>query len=556
MNAPRAFFGPLAVAALIAGCGRSTPMPVPAKKAAPPKPAVARQTPAVRPKTESKTPATVPQPRSDPKTRAKAGPPVPQPPRFGMNLSAVCDWSREWPFIDAMKPSRPWIEHGLGPFAYDEQGNPKLKPGQSVETLLFREVDGHYPAGDYVAAWHGTGDVEITKFDVERVIEKKPGRIVFRVKPGDGGILVLVTASDPADPVRRLRVWLPGFENNPLPFHPLYLERLKRFETLRFMDWQQTNNSPLKSWSDRPRVTNVRYSSDRGVPIEVTIDLANARRANPWFCIPHRADDDFVRQFARLVRDRLDPDLKPHVEYSNEVWNFGFGQSGYAQEQGRHLRLGSPDNLRFYSQRSVEIFRIWEQEFGGKDRLVRILAAQFVNPWTSEQVLTWKSAYKNADALAVAPYFGHGFGDPKSASRTAAMTVEQLLDAVENEIDGPHRERVRAQSALAHKYGLNLIAYEGGQHLAGFGGVENDEGLTRLFHEANRHPRMHDLYAKHLSNWFAEGGGLYGVFSFVAAPSKWGSWGVLEYQDQPEEEAPKWKAILEVYRYPGTATIR
>ena len=93
-----------------------------------------------------------------------------------------------------------------------------------------------------------------------------------------------------------------------------------------------------------------------------------------------------------------------------------------------------------------------------------------------------------------------------------------------------------------------LIAYEGGQHLVGHGGAENDEALTKLFAAVNRHPRMYDLYRKHLNHWFAEGGGLYGVFSFVGAPSKWGSWGVLEYQDQPASQSHKYRALADTAR--------
>src|SRR5262249_17468407 len=146
-----------------------------------------------------------------------------------------------------------------------------------------------------------------------------------------------------------------------------------------------------------------------------------------------------------LVRDRLNPELKAYVEYSNEVWNYSFGQSHHAATEGKRLALGEPENLRYYSQRSVEIFRIWEEEFksASRARQVRVLSAQFANPWTSEQILTWKDSYKHADALAVAPYFGHALGDPTQAAATADMTVERMLDVLQTEIDGPHRDLVR-----------------------------------------------------------------------------------------------------------------
>lgn len=101
---------------------------------------------------------------------------------------------------------------------------------------------------------------------------------------------------------------------------------------------------------------------------------------------------------------------------------------------------------------------------------------------------------------------------------------------------------------LSREYRLELVAYEGGQHLVGYQGAENLQPLTDLFIAANRHPRMYDLSRRHLNRWFAEGGGLYVGFLYVAAPSQWGSWGVLEYQDQPAEQARKYRAMLDVLK--------
>ena len=64
------------------------------------------------------------------------------------------------------------------------------------------------------------------------------------------------------------------------------------------------------------------------MPLEVMIDLANACNASPWFCIPHLADDQFVAEFAQTVKARLKPNFEVYVEYSNEVWNFQFAQTG------------------------------------------------------------------------------------------------------------------------------------------------------------------------------------------------------------------------------------
>jgi hypothetical protein len=466
-------------------------------------------------------------------------------PRLGVNLAAVNDWSREWPFVDVFKSSRPWFTTGDGKVEYDDHGNPLPKPGRPAQTLMVRELDGHYPGGAYVATYEGAGKVEMSRWDVGRVVKSAPGRVEVEVKPGDGGLQLEITEADPKDPVRNVHVWMPGKEKADSPFHPLFRERLKPFGVLRFMDWQRTNNSTTAKWSPRPTPDDARYSTDAGVPLEVMIDLANACKADPWFCMPHLADDEYVREFARVVKGRLDPGLKVYVEYSNEVWNGQFAQTRWAQEQGRKLKLGDPEGLRFYARRSVEAFKIWEEVFGGTDRLVRVLGGQFANPWVSEQVLSWEDAGKHADALAVAPYFGNRFGDPKTADDVAKLTVDRLLDELNDEVKGPSRETMQKQAETAAKYHVALIAYEGGQHLAGFAGAENNEALTNLFLAANRHPRMYDLYREHLKNWSASGGGLYVAYSNVARPGKWGCWGALEYQDQPAEAAPKYRALID-----------
>ena len=38
---------------------------------------------------------------------------------------------------------------------------------------------------------------------------------------------------------------------------------------------------------------------------------------------------EYLTEFAKMVKTKLDPDLKVYVEYSNEVWNWGFQQAGW-----------------------------------------------------------------------------------------------------------------------------------------------------------------------------------------------------------------------------------
>ena len=79
-----------------------------------------------------------------------------------------------------------------------------------------------------------------------------------------------------------------------------------------------TNNSPQVNWHDRPQPKDASYAS-KGVPLELMIDLANRLNAEPWFCLPHQANDDYIKQFASIVGASLNPHLRAWVEYSTHL---------------------------------------------------------------------------------------------------------------------------------------------------------------------------------------------------------------------------------------------
>jgi hypothetical protein len=378
------------------------------------------------------------------------------------------------------------------------------------------------------------------------VSERSLGRDTWEVVP-KGPITVRIVETDTDDRVRNIRILKPAdvetYEDS--PFRQEFLDRWTGMRAFRFMDWGSTNNSEVSTWADRATPAD-RTQTQVGIALEYQIDLCNRTGVDPWLCIPHLADDDYVRRAAELVEDTLDLELTAYLEYSNEVWNGQFAQARWASQRGQELGLS--DNafqaqLYFYSKRSVEIFRIWRDVFGdGRERLICVLGTQAANPWVSEQIITYEDAHEVADALAGAPYFGHAFGSPETQDKVAALTIEQLLDFLPAAIE-KNKETQQKNADLCEQYGLALMAYEGGQHLCGHGGAENNEALTDLFIAANRHPRMKDLYLQDLRNWKEIGGDLFMVFSSMGRPSKWGSWCLLEYEGQDLATAPKYQAI-------------
>ena len=500
---------------------------------------------------------------------------------LGSNLEWVKDFSEEWVFVDAFRASRPWVSAASATSAVWDDGRTlntdangwitSLESGQVARTGVLGSTHP-YPAGDYIVLYDGEGTLEygVAIFDSA---QSRPGRHVLRMDPAKSGILIALTATSASNPIRNIRVIMPGgicagdpfryaedaaacagadhfmsFEANyaTIVFHPKFLERIRTYRVLRFMDWGQTNYSKQSAWSGRPKLSDARWSTEKGVPVEMMVGLANRIGADAWFTLPHLADDDYVTQYAILVKRLLRRDLKAYLEYSNEVWNGVFDQALYAQKQGLALGLSTNEfqaQLFFYSKRSVQIFDIWTREMSDPKRLVRVMAAHARNTWSSTQVLHFQNAAQKTDALAIAPYFGNRLGSRTEQSRVRAMSLSALFAELETVALPQVFDSIKSQVAVARAYSVPLIAYEGGQHLAGYGGVENDAAINTLFDSANRDPRMGDLYKKYLDAWKAWGGTLMTHYVNCGGYSKWGRWGALEYQDQPRADSPKFNAL-------------
>jgi hypothetical protein len=475
---------------------------------------------------------------------------------LGINLGGVTYWSTEIVFVDLFKHSQTWKSQAPGkkygqggPLDLTEDGwvRSLADNGRFADSIILSSINSRYPGGIYTCLYDGKGELKFAHGT--SIVDEKPGCIKVQVRPEQNLLTLAITKTNPKDPVRNIRFILPGFEDtySKQPFHPDFLKRWEKFKVLRFMDFQRTNNSRQTDFSDRPTPAIQTQGDSGGVALEYMIKLANTINADPWFCMPHLATDDYIREFAKMVKQQLKPNLKVYIEYSNECWNSMFAQARYCKDRGKELGLSDNEyqaQLRYYSKRSVQIFKLWEKVFGGTKRLVRVLAAQSANPWTSEQVMDFEDAFKQADVLGIAPYFGHALGNPKNQDNTVKMSVVDVLDACKEYIE-KNNKTIARQAGLAKARGLRLIAYEGGQHLVGHGGAENNKAMEELFHAANRHPRMKQLYLEYLAGWKENGGTMMAVFSSMGRFSKWGSWGIMEYHGQPTAEAPKYQAVIE-----------
>lgn len=545
-----------------------------------------------------------------------AGPGAPVNPPLAMGLSGIADWSTEQPFIDLMKSARPWTGHLPGQWGgwdeaaltlagcLDAAGWPKCLPkaitGISTIILTEQPEQSISLAGRYRIAYRGEGEIRI-EGRVSNVIERK-GEIWFNYAPGEGLVLITISSTDPRGTGNYIRdisivkeTNIPAFEAGAF-FNPAWIAKIDDLRAVRFMDWMATNNSTIAHWDERPLPADYTYGR-RGVPLEIMVALANAIGADPWFTLPHKADDAYVQAFATYVRDHLAPQRKVYVEYSNELWNWMFDQTHWAQEQARARwgrKAGDDAWMQFAGMRAAQIADIWRGAYGAAadDRLIAVVSTQtgwqgleqplLLAPlWVAEDPKKNRPPVASFDAYAVTGYFGNQLGNEKAdtvlgwiaegtraaqaaadarglkgAARDAAIAADRFdlattraaADLRDGSVTGGAGDSIAAladklwpyQAQIARENGLELVMYEGGTHVLPGAQYQDNADLVNFFNAFNYSPEMGALYETLLADWRKSGGTLFNAFVDVAGPSQFGSWGALRTLD---DDNPRWDAL-------------
>jgi hypothetical protein len=526
---------------------------------------------------------------------------------IGTNLAGVGSVVTQWDFVDLMKGSNPWVYDG-GPKAgqrtpVDALGNPILLAGEKANTLLrLKLVDPSqnrlpdYPSGNYTISWEGAGSFFLTgDGDFESINATGPGSRTFSTAAGNDTLFLRVESSNTANPLRNIRVYMPSYgpgqPNAGDVYHQSFLDRTAGpFGSLRFMDWANANGTTHSTWAQRTRDGANQYTLDPGVPIEQQLRLANQTGGDVWFCMPSHAEDDYITKFAQAALYGIDaagnpyasPQASPHVspvpadrkiyvEYANEVWNNGFEGYHYVRQQAIVAGL-SPQGLDddFAKQWAVEArrdFDIWKGVFAGAgedERVRRVAAIQTVNRFVSPLFLKELvvDGVPQFDVISPAFYVGVNSGS-YNASTTKDKIIDDLFADLQNSIDpaittflpgtpfqvvGPRGDWLLWKQ-FADQHGVELIAYEGGQSVT-TGTI--DVPWYDDYVAAQRDPRMYDFYTEWLEAIYdVVGADGVNIFSSVGHISQYGAWGHLEYQDQPIEEAPKYRAIVDFARRLG-----
>jgi len=502
---------------------------------------------------------------------------------LGVNSNEVMDDDASVPFVDVFRASvpfeeaRPWLTKGK--VKYDANGWPVYieKNGQVGTRFINKLPAGTVPDGLYTVLYEGEG--KIIYGNDAKLVHHARGKDIVSITAGKDKELrgtLIIKETNPQNHIRNIRILMPGgiCMNNPykrvysekscprgrylsfekhyasIIFNPDYLNYMKDFKVIRFMNMAGITRNPITHWNERNTMSQETWGGKptvRGAPLEIMVELANQTGADPWFCLPHKASDDYIRKFATYVRDHLRPGLKVYVEYTNEAWNTIFTQAHYMKDRGEDLQLDddrAKAGNKFYSMRSVQIFDIWEKTFGGTQRIVRVMGSWTGYSRLSEMLLSYRDAYKKTDALAIAPYFY-----PKLTTVRRARSVNDIFKALYDKkelysIPGVIK-LIAKHAKLAKDYGVDLIAYEGGQHLVDWKSRSIHKNPTKLLIAANKDWRMAKAYKDFLKGWRKAGGTLFVNFSAPRTSQWFGSWGTKEYLTQPLSKAPKHRALLQ-----------
>ena len=520
---------------------------------------------------------------------------------IGMNLAGIADWEHGFPFRNLMWGSRKWMtRNATGESPWDTQkadqmpvdadGYPLEAPftpkGGSAQ-VPFTLLPSVRPRGRYIVRWKGDG--EIAAGLNARLVEQRPGRAVIEInvpKPGEGAVVLTIARSRKGNHLRGMSVVSAADEKVDLakePFLPEFLKFVRPFPVLRFMDWQATNNSIQHRIEDRKRPTNytmiatggdfdgqwgpkpsrLDFQLSGGVAWEVIADLCNRNRSDAWVCVPHRADDQYIREMARFFRTRLNPERKVYLEFSNEIWNWQFQQAQWmlrdkatgdgATKWGFDVwdkadpkkGTGHPERIAWLFRRC---FRIWENEFKGTERkrLVRVVPSQ--HGWfdVGERTVKAVMAHGGADAVSPAGYFGPNEQVYKRwEAAGAGLTADQVLNDMAEVLEKDSMPWTLAYGKLAKQHKLRLVVYEGGQHIQPEGQAEKP--YMPALRDAQFHPRMTAIYRRNFEIQKQAGVDLFCAFASIGAQgSRYGSWGHAERYDTPLDRAPKLRALLEV----------
>lgn len=345
--------------------------------------------------------------------------------------------------------------------------------------------------------------------------------------------------------------WKPDvdFANTSDPWNPAFINDLEEanYAVYRFMDFGGTNHSEIRDWNDRTKMDSPDNKSGgdvggRGIAYEWMFDLCNRMQKDCWITVPHLAIETYednpksnhFTELAKLAKENLDPGLTLYIEYSNETWNYGFEQAHYCKERGEKLKFDTDAyaaGFKFHVYASSRMNDAFVKEFGNQSgRIKWVMAGQLSHAYgTEKQVDALRDDKINLGGrmpayYSISNYVNHeGDGASPTLAADFRAAIQDTLKWADDAI------------ARIKDTGMQLVAYEGGQH------------ITKNADAFSRNPLAYDLYKE----WLDAMPSRYILTMHYGNSGAYGSdgaWGAKEKTGQNINEAPKARALRDWIR--------
>lgn len=420
-----------------------------------------------------------------------------------INLGLPADWAGQQIFSDLMltarapgSPDAPWDEK-FGKVGANV--GVTRWPLEDFGIVVATRQLGHL-AGKYLLGFNGSADVSAilsAGVSVSPSISPPPSRQIMTVQcTGETDQLMLRFRN--AKGVSN--VMLTGVNESGI-WKGATKTMLSPFSGFRMMDLQATNNSPQVAWTDRPSPgdapKNALPNPSRGVPLEILIGLCKEANADGWFCAPHAANDDYLRQMANLFKQRWTHGRTLFLQYSNEAgWNNNFAVQGWLKQKFPGADgNGDWDAIKAYiATRTADIGDAFRA--AGVPNVVTVLCGQFTNP---DWILSGLDALHKVGR----------FGSIQAIAGASYVTQASDIPAHQAMYDNYRR--------IAGSAGLKFMLYELGIEQATLAASRDTDAGAALVSALVNAWRAGDPDG--VAAWYCFGGGGFGAVIYGDAPT-------------------------------------
>jgi len=560
-------------------------------------------------------PTATPNPGSTPTPTPTPRAPTPTPTPVNndaYNIGANIGWITYWNSMPIYSDVTYQIAGNSG--RWDASSNDSAAPTDSTGAPTVAAWTGFtadYPSGTYTLTWQGKGSITVTGAAMgTRVtttvngVQQNTVSVTLKQNASQGSW----TQMTATPPVTNIHLMVPT--SNQIAgsiFTADFIAKIRPFSTFRFMDALNTNavnTGMLENWSQRTwPAAGSRGGTLQGMAYEDIIALANQTGKDVWINIPGLATDDYVCRLARLFaygesgsNDNgtncsttaassappgavaLNSTSKVYIEYSNEVWNWGFMQTedlycmanGVPQPGGKcdvtappsliaktaranhALPWAGSSNLWYNgTQMSTVLTKrdndIFKAVFGRRANQVRTVMnvqsadAPEIDPGFQFMSQGYGALTGYIDYMAVAPYFNTDSSSYENNLTNLFSDLGNVLLATNpNGNSNSIYQWIQGDLSEANKYGLPLVAYEGGQGLSNGLSIETS---------AQSQTQMYSLYKQYFAVWDKLVGRSH-LFTHYELTGD-GNWGALLSLEDAGSQ--KWNALMSLILVAGDA---